>query len=436
MRIEATGSAISGVVNAPSSKSAMQRYVAGALLANGVTKIFSPSFCDDAMAAIGIAEALGAKVKISDEVVEVIGGFKPVQSNIFCGESGLATRMFTPIAALHSGEIVINGKGSILNRPLNMMEIPMAELGADISTNNGLLPIRIKGPLKGGDVFTDGSLSSQFITGLLMALPVVQSDSVIFVDNLVSKPYIDLTIRILDKFGIHIYNRGYEKFEISGRQKYIAGDFTVEGDWSGAAFLLVMAAIAREIKVEAEAKAEVEAEAEAEVEVKNLDIHSVQADKAIFEVISIAGANIRISDNSILVSKGDLHGFIYDISDCPDLAPPLVVLALACNGKSIITGTSRLTSKESDRGKILEETLSKLGGKIRNYNDRIEIEGGIPLTGGNVSAGNDHRIAMALTTASLICKSPVIIDGMECINKSYPDFINDFQKLGGKIKLL
>jgi 3-phosphoshikimate 1-carboxyvinyltransferase len=418
MRIEATKSAISGAANAPSSKSAMQRYIAGALLSEGVTKIFSPSFCDDSMATIAIAEALGAEVSVSDDVVTVRGGFKPSKSEIFCGESGLATRMFTSIAALHSGEMTISGKGSILKRPLKMMEGPLADLGVKISTNNGLLPLKIRGPLKGGDVIIDGSVSSQFITGLLMALPVVKEDSVIFVDNLVSRPYIDLTIRILKKFNINIQNHNYEKFEIKGGQKYIAGDFTVEGDWSGASFLMVMAAIGGEATI------------------KNLDLCSAQADKAIFDVIKISGANISVSDNTIVISKGDLRGFCYDISDCPDLAPPLVILALASDGESIITGTSRLSSKESDRGKIVEDTLSALGGKIRNYKDRIEIYGGISLDGGVVSANNDHRIAMALASASLICSSPVIIEGFECINKSYPNFIDDFQKLGGTIKLL
>jgi 3-phosphoshikimate 1-carboxyvinyltransferase len=299
-----------------------------------------------------------------------------------------------------------------------MMETPMEQLGVSISTNNGFLPILIKGPLKGGDVYTDGSLSSQFITGLLMALPVVEKDSVIFVENIVSKPYIDLTIKILDKFGIVIQNHGYEKFEISGRQKYAAGDFTVEGDWSGASFLLVMAAIGGKAVV------------------RNLDINSAQADRAIFEVLSLSGAKITSANDSIVVSKKELHGFTYNIYDCPDLAPPLIVLALACSGKSIITGTSRLTSKESDRGKVLEATLSQLGGRIRNFDDRIEIDGGIPLKGGMVSANNDHRIAMALASVSLLCISPVIIDGMECVNKSYPNFMDDFKKLGGKIKLL
>ena len=418
MRVEAVRSKISGSVDAPSSKSAMQRYAAGALLAEGVTRIFSPSFSEDSLAAITIAEALGAEIAVSEGAVVVNGGFKPRRGEIFCGESGLSTRLFTPIAALHSGEIIINGKGSVLKRPLGMIEAPMKELGVAISTNKGFLPIKIKGPLKGGNVTADGSVSSQFITGLLMALPMVQEDSVILVDNLVSKPYIDLTIRILEEFGIEIKNHGFKKFEINGRQKYLAGDFTVEGDWSGAAFLIVIAAIGGEACI------------------RNLNLQSAQADKTIFNVIKLSGADIIASENSIFISKNELHGFSFDISDCPDLAPPLAVLALACSGKSIITGTGRLTSKESDRGRILEMTLSSLGGKIKNYADRIEIEGGTPLSGGVVSANNDHRIAMALASASSISDSPVIIDGMECINKSYPHFIDDFNKLGGKLKML
>lgn len=418
MRIEASGAAISGEVNAPSSKSAMQRYVAGALLADSFSKIYSPSFCDDSKVAMAIAEALGAEISFDDGAVVVKGGFSPHENQIFCGESGLSTRMFAPIAALHSGEMILNGKGSILKRPVKMMEAPMRELGVEISTKDGFLPLHIKGPLQGGDVYTDGSVSSQFITGLLMALPVVRQDSVVFVDNLVSRPYIDLTIKILNEFGIVIQNNDNEKFIISGRQKYKSGNFTVEGDWSGAAFLMIMAAMGGNALV------------------RNLDIHSAQADKVILDAISKCGANFSTEGKSVNISRGKLNRFSFDISECPDLGPPIVVLALACNGKSVITGTGRLVSKESDRGKILEETLSSLGGRIRNFNDRIEIDGGIPLRGGTVNAYNDHRIAMALVSASLISDSPVIIEGMECINKSYPDFMDDFKKLGGVIKIL
>jgi 3-phosphoshikimate 1-carboxyvinyltransferase len=418
MKAEVSCSSVNGIVSAPSSKSAMQRYIAGALLSEGVSRIYSPSFCDDSQAAMSVAGALGAEVTIADDHVLVKGGFKPVQSHIFCGESGLATRMFAPIASLDDGEMWINGIGSILKRPLNMMEGPLKELGVEITSNGGYLPVKLRGPLKSGNVHVDGSLSSQFITGLLMALPVVKGDSCIIVRQLTSKPYIDLTVRILKNFGIDIVNNNWEEFEIRGGQKYRAGDYTVEGDWSGAAFLLVMAAIG------------------GKAEIANLNLKSAQADKAIFEVLSMCGAHLNTSGNSITVTRDHLDGFSYNISDCPDLAPPLSILALASGGRSMITGTERLVSKESDRGKILEQTITSLGGRIKNYGDRIEIEGGIRLKGGFVSAYNDHRIAMALATAALLSDSPVIIEGMDCINKSYPGFIDDYRTLGGKVKLL
>ncbi len=415
MRAEVIIPSVNGTVSAPSSKSAMQRYIAGTLLAEGVSHILSPSFCDDSMSAISIAGSLGAEISVSEDKVIVKGGFNPVHGEIFCGESGLAARMFTPIAALHNKTIIMNGKGSVLTRPVKMMERPLADLGVKINSNNGFLPIRIKGPLEGGEIRADGSVSSQFITGLLMALPVVQKNSRIIVDNLVSKPYIDLTIRILEEFGIEIHNREYREFLVRGDQKYIAGKFTVEGDWSGAAFLLVMGAIG------------------GEVEVTNLDTASLQADKSILEALSLAGAKVRISGKSIIVSKGDLHGFEFNISDCPDLAPPLAVLALACKGRTVIKGTQRLAVKESHRGKTLEASLETIGAKIRNLDDSLEIDGSVAITGGETDSHNDHRIAMALTVASLMSRSPVVINGMECINKSYPGFINDTIRLGGKI---
>jgi 3-phosphoshikimate 1-carboxyvinyltransferase len=417
MRAEVAISSVKGTVSAPSSKSAMQRYIAGALLSNGISHIYSPSFCDDSVASIGMAESLGAKISVSDEVVIVRGGFDPVHEEIFCGESGLAARMFAPIAALHNKTIIINGKGSVLRRPVKMMERPLTDLGVEINSSDGYLPLRIKGPLTGGKVTADGSVSSQFITGLLMALPVVQKDSLIIVDNLVSKPYIDLTIKILGEFGVEILNREYKEFLVRGKQKYVAGNFTVEGDWSGAAFLLVMGAIA------------------GEVEIGGLDLASAQADKSILDALSLAGARITMSDKSIRVVKGDLEGFEFDISDCPDLAPPLVLLGLACKGITIIKGAGRLAAKESHRGKTLEASMTSIGARIKNLDERIEVEGSFPLKGGEAESHNDHRIAMALAGASLLSKTPVYINGMECINKSYPGFISDFIKLGGKITL-
>jgi 3-phosphoshikimate 1-carboxyvinyltransferase len=326
--------------------------------------------------------------------------------------------MFTPITALHDKEIVINGKGSVLSRPVKMVELPLIQLGVEVSSTNGYLPIRVKGPLTGGSVTADGSVSSQFITGLLMALPVAAKDSRITVKNLVSRPYIDLTISILAGFGIEIVNDDYTLFGIKGNQVYRPGEYTVEGDWSGAAFLMVMGAIGGQI------------------EIRGLDPESTQADREIYNAMSLAGANINRTGSSIIVSGGDLKGFEFDISDCPDLAPPLAALALACRGKTVLTGTRRLLSKESNRSHALKETLSSLGARINNFDDRMEIEGGYPLKGGIVDSFNDHRIAMTLAVAGLLCVEPVIISEMESVNKSYPGFINDFSLLGGNISII
>jgi 3-phosphoshikimate 1-carboxyvinyltransferase len=418
MKAEASGTVINGKVNAPSSKSALQRYIAGALLADGISQINSVTLCDDAEAAIDIAGTLGADINVSGNSIRIKGGFRPRSSQIFCGESGLSARMFTPIAALHNNEITINGRGSVLKRPFDMTERPLSALGAVVVSENGYLPLKVRGPLRGGEVFADGSVSSQFITGLLMALPVVRPDSVLVVENLVSKPYIELTLKIQHEFGIEIINENFRRFSITGGQSYRPGNFTVEGDWSGAAFLMVMGAIAGEVMV------------------TGLDINSMQADRAIIKALLLAGADVNISDEGVKVSRGRLDCFEFDISDCPDLAPPLTVLAAACRGKTVIRGAGRLAAKESDRGMALEKTMRAIGARVVNNGHSLEIEGGEPLKGGTAGSFNDHRIAMALAASALLCVSPVMIEGFECINKSYPGFADDYRSLGGTIKLI
>jgi len=175
MKAEASGTVINGKVNAPSSKSALQRYIAGALLADGISQINSVTLCDDAEAAIDIAGTLGADINVSGNSIRIKGGFRPRSSQIFCGESGLSARMFTPIAALHNNEITINGRGSVLKRPFDMTERPLSALGAVVVSENGYLPLKVRGPLRGGEVFADGSVSSQFITGLLRCRTTGQS---------------------------------------------------------------------------------------------------------------------------------------------------------------------------------------------------------------------------------------------------------------------
>lgn len=418
MRLTVEPSFSGGSITAPSSKSAMQRYVACALLAEGTSEILNPSYCDDARAAIGMAECLGADISKLPGRIIIQGGFKPQCNKLFCGESGLGARVFSVLAALHDDWIEIRGEGSILSRPFNMLADTLRPMGVDVRSDRDLLPIKIKGPIKGGTAMVDGSVSSQFLSGLLLALPFVENDSHLIVNKLSSKPYIDLTIQVLNDFGISIDNRDYRSFFIAGAQKYKPGTYRVEGDWSGAAFLLVLGAVAGNI------------------EVRGLHPSSTQSDKYIVDLLKRAGAHVTVNDYSVKVKKNRLDSFIADISDCPDLAPPLAVLASFCNGKTILTGTGRLKVKESDRGKVLEKELGKMGVKIVNYDNHMEIAGPSEIIGGMCDSHGDHRIAMALVTLAAGAEKKIDLSGAEAVNKSYPDFYDHMRGLGISISKL
>jgi len=417
MVVEVEASLVKGSIYAQPSKSAMQRAVACALMAKGRSEILNPSLCDDALAAMKMAECLGADVNLLSDKVLIEGGYHPVCKKIFCGESGLGARVFSVLASLNHDWIEVYGSGSLLNRPVNNLSETLTEMGVEVISTNGFLPIKVRGPLKGGLAFLDGSVSSQFLTGLLIALPILDTDSRIIVNSLKSKPYIDLTINILNHFDIDIVNEDYKVFNIPGSQEYMAASYTVEGDWSGAAFLLVLGAIAGEIKL------------------SGLSYMSAQADRAIIDILRDAGAVVEITGNEIMVKKSSLKSFKADISDSPDLAPPLAVLASFCEGRTIISGTDRLKVKESSRGEVLAEELSKLGVKILNHNDRIEIDGPSSIKSGKVDSHGDHRICMALSVLAAATENRVIISGAESVNKSYPGFFRDLSRIGVKINM-
>jgi len=408
---------VSGEITAPSSKSSMQRAVAAAILASGKTVIHNPSYCDDSVAALGMARSLGAEIMEYPDKVEIFGGFRPVNSMLNCGESGLGIRMFSAIAASYDRKITIDGVKSLKNRPLGMIEEPITSLGASVKTTNGFLPVEITGPLLGGRVTVDGSQSSQFLTGLLFALPVAANDSVIEVINPVSKPYIELTISVLSHFGIEIEHENFSLFRVRGNQKYTASEFTVEGDWSGASFFMVMGAIGGGITI------------------KNMDTGSFQADKRILDALRAVGSRITLGNDAVIIEKGELKPFVFDVSDCPDLAPPLAVLAAACSGTSIIKGAGRLNIKESSRGENLVASLSALGATISMSGDIIEIAGGDRLNHAEVKTYGDHRMAMSMASVAIITEGGVSVDNTECINKSYPDFGSDYVTVGGKIEI-
>jgi 3-phosphoshikimate 1-carboxyvinyltransferase len=408
-------SEIKGTVKAPASKSEMQRGAAAALLAQGESILVNPSFCDDALAALDIIEKMGAKVKKTSEYVIIRGGLDIKDENLSCGESGLGIRMFTPIAALAGKPVTLNAEGTLLKRPVSLIENELAHLGAAVNSNNGYAPIKITSGLRGGETEIDGSISSQSLTGLLMALPAAPENSIIKVNNLASRRYIDMTIKILKAFSIDVENIAYREFRIKGGQKYKPAMLEIEGDWSGAAFLLCAGAVNGNIKV------------------TGLNTSSLQPDMAVLEALESAGADLNINSNSVEIKKSSLKGFTFDASRCPDLFPPLAALALFCEGATEIQGARRLKHKETDRSVTIKEELAAIGGDIEIDDDSMIIRKS-QIAGGDTSSRGDHRIAMACAIAALKSSGPVSIEDAEAVNKSYPQFFNDIMKAGVKIQ--
>lgn len=407
-------SKIKGQVIAPASKSMVQRAFAAALLAEEPAKILNVTFSNDAQAALRIIRALGAGVTVRAREVLIEGGMKPTGEILNCGESGLSMRMFSAVAALWRGELTLSGEGSLLARPVTMIEKPLKELGVSVKTTGGCPPLTVTGPMQGGEAGVDGSVSSQFLTGLLLALPAAPRDSLLNVKNLKSTPYIDMTLALLKDCGIDIQHDDYKTFHIKGKQAYKVGEYRVEGDWSGASFPLVAGAIG------------------GSVQVSGLDIASPQADRSIIAALRAAGADVVMRGDTVAIKGSELSAFAFDATDCPDLFPPLVALACHCRGTTTINGVERLRFKESDRAAVLEKEFTALGARIRIDGDLMKIAG-TTLRGGIIDSHNDHRIAMAGALAAIAAAGEVIIEGSECVAKSYPDFFDDFKGIGGMV---
>lgn len=405
---------IKGTITPPSSKSYAQRAIALSLLTQGRTTLRNLEFCKDTRSALKCIEALGAKVEYIDEsTITIEGGLRPTSATLHVGESGLATRLFTPIASLNPTPITIEGEGTLLYRPMTMMIEPLRQLGVEVKDGGGFLPIEVKGPIHGGEICVDGSVSSQFITGLLLALPLAEEDTTLHVSSPVSTPYIDMTIDTARRFGVEImHNEGdYTQFFIEGGQQYTATDLSIEGDWSGAASILVAGAIAGEVTI------------------KNISTLSKQADTAICHALERAGAGLIIEQDSITVSKRKLRAFEFDATNSPDLFPALAALAAAAEGESVIIGTERLRHKESDRAETIQREYEKLGIEVDiSENNIMRIRGG-EIRPATTYSHNDHRIAMSIAVSALRCEGEVIIEGAECVEKSYPTFFEDLESI-------
>ena len=430
-------SKLSGSQIAPASKSSMQRACAAALIHIGKTIIHNPGHSNDDLAALDVIQKLGAIVETErlvnekgnmGSIVVNSNGVKPIGPSMNCGESGLGIRMFTPIAALSNELISIEGKGSLVKRPMHFFDEILPKVGVKVQSQKGFLPIQIQGPLVPANITIDGSLSSQFLTGMLMAYAATEKQNIeIKVIDLKSKPYIDLTLAVLNSFGWKVEHTNYESFRFLAHAPLKSViEYTVEGDWSGAAFLLVAGAIAGPIKV------------------KGLHLNSTQADKKIMQALISAKATMKQEEDGILIGpladnsnnySNGLLAFEFDATDCPDLFPPLVALASVCNGVTKIKGVSRLAHKESDRGLTLQTEFAKMGVQIELVGDEMLIHGGTVIQSATVFSQHDHRIAMACGVAALVANGPIEITEAEAINKSYTDFFTHLQELGAKVDI-
>jgi 3-phosphoshikimate 1-carboxyvinyltransferase len=414
MHVTIYPSGVAGNLRAPSSKSQTIRAYAAAMLAGGTSVLFRPSACDDAKAMLAIAEKAGAVVKERKLGIAVTGGAQLPAGQVDCGESGLAARIMIALSALSDKEVIITGSSTLMQRTMGDIEQPLHELGVSCSSGNGRLPFRVKGPITGGSVSVDGSSTSQFVTGLLMALPLAGGDSVLTVERLHSIPYLEMTLEVLKKFGIAIERGNDHQFIISGNQRYMPANLKIEGDWSGAAFMMVATAI------------------NGDMTISGLNIRSTQSDMAMLTLFREVGIKTRFAGERLSVFRSEIQPFNFDCTHCPDLFPPLVVLAAHARDKCCIKGAERLMNKESDRAKTLTSEFGKLGIKIEVAGNEMIVHPG-EIHGGTVSSHNDHRIAMACAVAALSAKTPVTITDAECVAKSYSRFFDDLQKAGAKL---
>lgn len=399
---------ISGMIQIPASKSDSQRAILCAALAEGTSVLTGIGKSDDELAMLNAVAEMGAKITFSDSVVEITG-IKSLPENLqlSADESGLGLRLLTCVASSFDQNVLLTGKGSLLSRPMSFFDEVLPAFGCSVSTNKGFLPIEVHGPLEGNRAEVDGSLSSQFISGLLMALPRSERSSSLTVADMKSGPYIQMTLSTLKQFGIVIENEK-NVFEIPGKQSYRATKYAIEADWSSASYWLVAAALGHPVSV------------------SGLNMQSLQADKALLKALMNAGCKIMVEEQAIRIDGSEIRPFEFDATDCPDLFPALAVLAAKCTGVSTIKGVRRLVHKESNRGITLQMELGKMGLRIDLDDDLMNIHGTGKLHGAEVSSHHDHRIAMCLGIAAKSADGETIIGDAESVAKSYPGFWEHF----------
>ena len=384
---------ISGTVQVPPSKSAAHRALICSFLAGGgnVSPLIDSK---DMQATLGVISALKGDKPIAD-----------------CIESGSTLRFMIPVVAALGKTVKFVGRGKLPERPIGDYLHLLPEHGVKCDCT-GTLPLTVSGKLTPGRFEIAGNVSSQYITGLLLALPILDGDSeIVLTTELQSKPYVDMTVKVMADFGVKVEERENSYF-IPGNQVYQKRDYTVEADWSQAAFFMVAGALFGDVTL------------------TGLDVNSTQGDKKIADILKEFGADVTVNNDRVVVKKSKLHGIEINATDIPDMVPSLAVAGIYASGKTVITGAQRLRYKESDRIESIVYNLKKLGAEVEETDDGMEILGST-LHAANMKGFNDHRIVMAMTVAATGVDGLSTVDDAQSINKSYPDFFNDFNSIGG-----
>ncbi len=409
---------LAGDVIIPPSKSLSHRAIIAAALAEGKSVITNVLFSKDINATISAMEACGAKIIKHESSLEIYGVKRIIRKDniIDANESGSTIRFMIPIALTNPEPITFVGHNNLVNRPLDIFLDIFDEQKIEYKKEeNTSLPLYVNGMLKPSKYYVKGDVSSQFITGLLYSLPMLDGDSeIIITTNLESKAYIDLTLDILKIYGIEIINNDYKSFIIKGNQYFKAHDYEIEGDYSQSAFFLVADMLGADINLLA------------------MRHDSYQGDKKIIDDIKAFGGNVSFNDR-ILKASGNPKGAVIDFSQSPDLGPALTVLAALSEGHSSFINAKRLRIKECDRITCMREELEKVGCKINELPDGMEIDGVNEINANVLDAHNDHRVAMSLSLLCLKAKNDIKILGAECVSKSYPNYWEVFESLGGKV---
>lgn len=420
---------LQGTVVAPSSKSMGHREIICAGLAAGTSIIDNISMSKDIEATMRCLKAINVAV---DEIPSMIEGRKALQisgtghplaaaDSVDCGESGSTLRFFLPLGANLNCPLTFTGHGKLVSRPLQAYYDIFDEKFIQYFNDNGNLPVTVNGRLTPGTYKLPGDVSSQFVSGLLFALPMLNADSVIEITSpLESSAYVDMTINCLAKFGIQIENEGgmHRRYLVKGKQHYQAQDSQVEGDWSQAAFWTVGGSLGTSITCE------------------GVNVNSLQGDQAVVGIMERMGAAIKQDANSVTVNGGATKATMIDAANCPDIIPVLTVLAAVSEGTTKIINAGRLRIKECDRLAAMTSELNKMGAAITEEPEGLTIIGKPEgLKGGvTVDAWNDHRIAMSLAIAAQKCREPIILTGAESVAKSYPTFWEDYKSVGGLVE--